>query len=150
MHLHQCPAPAGRDALDDAARDVYRQRHLLGHRPADPDPQPGHRPKPHQVVLLPDAERWRSARQVPRHGDRHGSSSYSVKWFYGDLDITAAVEAGTYTTYNMAANKYRTIEARVTAAASTPATATLDIDLLAFSNGNPDKTDIVRAHITRS
>ena len=79
-----------------------------------------------------------------------GSSSFTVQFFNGATDITAAVLAGTYTVNNLAAGAHVTIEIRVTAAGNTPASATRNVDVFVNSNSEPSVVDSVRGHFTRA
>ena len=78
-----------------------------------------------------------------------GSPSFSVSFFSGATDITAAVLAGTYS-INLASGAQVTIEARITAASNTTANATRNIDVFQTSTSQPSIKDVVRGHITRS
>ncbi|MEA2677161.1 MAG: hypothetical protein QOJ81_1302, partial [Chloroflexota bacterium] len=79
-----------------------------------------------------------------------GSASFTVQFFSGATDITAAVLAGTYTVNNLAAGGQVTIEMRVTAAGNTLASATRNVDVFVNSNSEPSAMDVVRGHITRA
>ena len=83
-------------------------------------------------------------------GSLSGSSKFSVKFFRGATDITAQVMAGTYSINNLAAGAEVTIEIRVTAKSSTPASATRNIDVLVTSKSAPAAQDLVRGHVTRA
>ena len=78
-----------------------------------------------------------------------GSTSFSVLFFNGATDITAAVMAGTYSINNLASGAQVTIEARITAASNTAASATRNIDVFQTSTSEPSVMDVVRGHITR-
>ena len=79
-----------------------------------------------------------------------GSSSFTVQFFNGATNITAAVLAGTYTVNNLAAGAHVTIEVRVTAAGNTSAGATRNVDVFVNSNSEPSAMDSVRGHFTRA
>ena len=78
-----------------------------------------------------------------------GSASYTVQFFRGTTNITAAVLAGTYQVTNLGAGGQVTIQMRITAASNTAATATADIDVFVTSNSQPSQMDVVRGHVTR-
>ena len=63
-----------------------------------------------------------------------GSSSYTVQFFSGATNITAAVLAGTYQVNSLGAGLQVTIEMRITAASNTAASATANVDVFVSSN----------------
>jgi len=76
-----------------------------------------------------------------------GSTKFAVKFFVGATDVTARVNAGTYST-TLNAGQTATIQVQVKAVAGTPATATRNIDLTMKSKSSTAK-DVVRGHVTR-
>jgi hypothetical protein len=79
-----------------------------------------------------------------------GSSSYTVQFFSGATNITAAVLAGTYQVSSLNAGLQVTIEMRITAASNTAASATANVDVFVSSNSQPSQVDVVRGHIKRA
>ncbi len=79
-----------------------------------------------------------------------GSTKFQVKFFQGSTDISARVNAGTYTTGTLASGAHVTITILVKAKLTTPASATRNIDLLITSRSASGSQDLVRAHVTRA
>jgi hypothetical protein len=79
-----------------------------------------------------------------------GSNKFKVRFFVGSTDITARLLAGTYSANGWAPGGQLVIEIRVTAKASTKASATRNIDLSIRSKTASAAKDIVRAHVTRA
>ncbi|HYI21021.1 MAG TPA: hypothetical protein VEX62_00155, partial [Candidatus Limnocylindrales bacterium] len=80
-------------------------------------------------------------------GNVTGSSSFSVQFFNGATNITAAVLAGTYQVNDLAANAAVVIRAQVTAAPSTPGSATAKVDVY-FTAAGSTQTDVARGKVT--
>jgi hypothetical protein len=79
-----------------------------------------------------------------------GSSSYTVQFFAGATDITAAVVAGTYQTASLGQGAVTTIEMRISAASNTAANATATVDVFVSSTNAPTQLDMVRGKIKRA
>jgi len=79
-----------------------------------------------------------------------GSSSYTVQFFSGATNITAAVVAGTYQTSSLNQGAFTLIEMRITAAANTAANATATADVFVSSTNAPTQLDMVRGKIKRA
>ena len=77
-----------------------------------------------------------------------GSTKFNVAIFRKGVDVTAQVEAGTFTLSNLAAGHTATLRIRVTALNNVPATATGDISLVMRSKSTPRAAvDVVTAHV---
>lgn len=81
--------------------------------------------------------------------DLAGSSLFTVTFRKAGVDITNAVVAGTYVVTDIKPGSQVTIQVTITAANSTPASATRQIDVRATSTGSNTAVDVVRANVTR-
>jgi hypothetical protein len=77
-----------------------------------------------------------------------GSPKYTVTITRNNVDITSAVEAGTYSVNTLASGASVTLKVTITAQAGTPATASGNLDVKLTSKSAPTVSDIVRAHVT--
>ncbi len=77
-----------------------------------------------------------------------GSQEYRVAIFRKGVDVTAQVEAGTFTLSNLGAGHVVTLRIQVTAHGTIPVTATRDISIVMRSKSAPRAAvDIVTAHV---
>jgi hypothetical protein len=77
-----------------------------------------------------------------------GSTAFGVTFWANGVNVTAAVNDGTYRVTLAAAGR-QLMEIRVTAAPGTPAGAIRNIDLMQQSMSNSYARDFVRAHVSR-
>jgi hypothetical protein len=82
------------------------------------------------------------------HGTRH-TNLWSVRYFDGDRDVTAAVKDGSYRVRNLAPHAIRRIQVQVGSHARTPRGSSIDVYLQGRSTVDPDRRDTVRMSVLR-
>lgn len=83
-------------------------------------------------------------------GVTSGSAGYTVRYFAGTTDITAAVVAGSYSTGALAPGASVTIKVKIKASSTTTAGSARNVDVTARSTTATSIKDTVRARATRS
>lgn len=81
-------------------------------------------------------------------GIARDATGYRVSYLVGRTDITAAVDAGTYTLPSLAPGATTTVKIKVTATTTAPRGSTAKVDLTVGSTGGPPALDTVRAKVT--
>jgi hypothetical protein len=82
------------------------------------------------------------------HGTRH-TNLWSVRYFDGSRDVTAAVKAGSYRIRDLAPHAVRRLQVSVGTHARTPRGASIDVYLQGRSTTSPDRRDTVRMAVRR-
>jgi hypothetical protein len=77
-------------------------------------------------------------------GTKSAPANYSVKYFHGKKDITAAVVAGTFETPSLAFGASFLITAKVTVASTARLRAKFGLQATISSVGNVNKKDVVQ------
>ncbi len=82
------------------------------------------------------------------HGSDH-DQFFSVRYFDGDRDVTAAVKDGSYRLRNLAPHERRSLQIRVAARPDSPPGPEITVFVQARSTADPDRRDTVKLVVRR-